>query len=105
MANEKSRAAEQAETEGVTLAPTEGSPEWYAEKVPIKLFKDSGKYQDDVFVAVNGVGYLIQRGVEVEVPRYVAEVLAQSMEQDQQAADFMALKAGEFAAESRARGL
>ena len=32
--------------------------------------------QEDVFVAVNDRTYLIQRGVEVEVPASVAEVLA-----------------------------
>ena len=31
--------------------------------------------QDDVFVCVNGRTWLIKRGVEVEVPDYVAEVL------------------------------
>ena len=36
--------------------------------VKIKLFKDYGEDRDDVFVAVNGESYLIQRGVELEVP-------------------------------------
>lgn len=31
--------------------------------------------QDDVFVSVNMETFLIKRGVEVEVPDYVAEVL------------------------------
>ena len=31
--------------------------------------------QEDVFVSVNMETYLIKRGVEVEVPDYVAEVL------------------------------
>ena len=31
--------------------------------------------QDDVFVCVNGRTWLIQRGVEVEVPECVAEVI------------------------------
>ena len=48
----------------------------------VKLFKDYGEYKDDVFVAVNGESYLIQRGVEVEVPRSVAEVLEHSQQQD-----------------------
>lgn len=50
-----------------------------AEKmVKLRLFKDSGKYKEPVFVAVNGKTYMIERGVEVEVPDYVAEVLANS---------------------------
>ena len=48
----------------------------------VKLFKDYGEYKDDVFVAVNGESYLIQRGVEVEVPDYIAEVLEHSAQQD-----------------------
>ncbi len=41
--------------------------------VKVKLFKDNHDYKDDVFVAVNGERHLIQRGVEVEVPDYIAE--------------------------------
>ncbi len=52
------------------------------EMVRIKLFKDGDKYKDDVFVGVNGKAFKIQRGVEVEVPAYVADVLEQSMQQD-----------------------
>ena len=33
------------------------------------------KDQEDVFVSVNNYNCVIQRGVEVEVPDYVAEVL------------------------------
>lgn len=53
--------------------------------VTIKLFKDNGNYRDDVFVAVNGHRYQIQRGKTVDVPRCVAEVLKHSEEQDQAA--------------------
>ena len=52
------------------------------EKVRIKLFKDNGRYKGDLFVSVNGVNYMIRRGVEVEVPRAVAEVLEHSQHQD-----------------------
>lgn len=31
--------------------------------------------KNDVYVAVNGKSYLIKRGVDVEVPEFVAEVL------------------------------
>ena len=50
--------------------------------VRIHLFKDNGRYKDDVFVGVNGVNYMIQRGVDVEVPAAVAEVLRHSEEMD-----------------------
>ena len=52
------------------------------EKVRIKLLKDNGRYKGDLFVSVNGVNYKIRRGVEVEVPRAVAEVLEHSQRQD-----------------------
>lgn len=56
-------------------------------KVKIKLFKDNNLYKDAVYVGVNGEDYLVPRGVEVEVPWYVAEVLENSMAQDQKTAD------------------
>lgn len=49
--------------------------------VKIKLYKDKIK-KDAVFVAVNGETYQIQRGVEVEVPDYVKEVLDNSYNQE-----------------------
>ena len=50
-----------------------------AEKnVRIRLFKDNSRYKGDLFVSVNGVNYKIRRGVEVEVPPAVAEVLEHS---------------------------
>lgn len=56
----------------------------YNEKmVKIKLFKDGDKYKDDVFVGRNGMSYLIQRGVEVEVPEGIAKILMQSQEMDE----------------------
>ena len=54
--------------------------------VKLKLFKDNGQYKDDVFVAVNGRTFQIVRGVEVEVPPEVAEVLEHSQQQDERTA-------------------
>lgn len=59
------------------------------ELVPIKLFKDNQKYKDDLTVTVNGVTYQIQRGVPVEVPRFVADVITQSERQDQHTANMI----------------
>lgn len=42
--------------------------------IKIKLPKTRGE-QEDVFVSVNNRTFLIQRGVQVEVPESVAEVL------------------------------
>lgn len=61
-----------------------------AEKmVKIRLFKDNNRYKAPVPVGVNGKQYLVQRGVEVEVPESVAEVLHNSMAQDMAAGDMM----------------
>ena len=56
-------------------------------KVKIKLFKDNNLYKDAVYVAVNGEDYLVPRGVDVDVPWYIAEVLENSMAEDQRTAD------------------
>lgn len=51
----------------------------------LMLFKDNDKYRDDLFVCVNGRSYLIQRGVEVEVPWFVAEVIKNAMKAESEA--------------------
>ena len=47
----------------------------WTELVPVRLFKDNDKYNEDVFVALNGRRYLIKRGEEVKIPRCIKEVL------------------------------
>lgn len=66
---------------------TKKSP-WF-DMVNIKLFADSGRYRDDLFVSVNGRRFNIKRGVEVSVPRPVAEVIAESEAQDKRTAAFI----------------
>ena len=60
------------------------------ELIEIQLFKDSRRYKEDLKVFVNGRNWVIQRGVPVKVPRYVALVIQQSQRQDQ-ASDNMIL--------------
>ena len=57
--------------------------------VKVRLFKDNKHYQGDVFVGMNGKTYQVKRGVEVEVPDYVAEVLRNSARQDENAVMLM----------------
>lgn len=52
--------------------------EYCNELVTVKLFKDNNRYKDDVFVAVNGIGMIVPRGIEVEIPRKYAEALKNS---------------------------
>ena len=54
--------------------------------VKIKLPRD--KKEPDVFVSVNERSWLIQRGVEVEVPECVSEVLRHREEMEAEAYDF-----------------
>lgn len=56
------------------------------EMVTIRLFKDTGKYTNDLYVNVNDHNYIIKRGVEVQVPRYIADVIANSERQDRNTA-------------------
>lgn len=67
-----------------------------SELVTIQLFKDSEKYKDDKFVAVNGKTWQIKRGVPVQVPKYVADVLEQSMKQDTATANMIERENAEF---------
>ena len=57
--------------------------------VTIRLFKDSGKYKDDMIVGLNGRIWQIKRGVDVEVPWAVAEIIRESLEQDQATAELI----------------
>ena len=65
---------------------TETMSEPKEELVSIQLFSDGGRYKGDLFVSVNGVNYQIKRGVRVQVPPAVAEVIQHSQEQDAQSA-------------------
>lgn len=64
--------------------------------VKIRLFKDGGKYKDDAVVIHNGTVYQIQRGVTVDVPVIVADILEQSMEQDSATAEMITRMSNEF---------
>lgn len=76
------QAAAQAAAEAQAEAPVEAGEEL----VSVRLFKDNDKYKGDVFVAVNGQSVLIRRGERVAIKKKFAEVLEQSLEQDQRTA-------------------
>lgn len=58
------------------------------ELVEVFLMKDSGRYKNDVFCAVNGVGIMVPRGEKVMIKRKYAEVLKRSLQQANEAASF-----------------
>jgi hypothetical protein len=68
------------------------------ELVEIKLFKDSSKYKDDVFVSVNGETIAIKRGERVKIKRKFVEVLDNSERQDYETAMLIERKTGEYEA-------
>ena len=66
------------------------------EYVEVELFKDNGKYKDDVFVGVNGENCLIKRGERVKIKRKFAQVLERSMAQNKEAAKYMEAQSGQW---------
>ena len=68
-AKETAEAKEAAEAVEEAVNPVDEEMEEY---VTVKLFKDNGKYKDDVFVAVNGEGCNIPRGIPVKIKRKFA---------------------------------
>jgi len=66
------------------------------ELVTVQLFKDNGKYKEDLYVAVNGERILIQRGVPVQIKRKFAEVIEHSQMQDQQTDALMQRMADDY---------
>nr|DAH16041.1 MAG TPA: hypothetical protein [Caudoviricetes sp.] len=62
----------------------------------VRLFKDSDKYKDDVFLCVNGENCVVKRGVPVKIKKKFALILEQSYQQDLLTAELMAEKEKEF---------
>ena len=85
----KEQAQKVADGKRVFTNEEQKTDDYWNEEVEIQLFKDGGKYKDDVYVAVNGQNCLIQRGKPVKVKRKFAEVLRQSLEQDNVTADMI----------------
>ncbi len=71
-------------------------PEGPKTMVKVKLFRDNSQYKESVYVAVNGESYIVPRGVEVEVPDYVAKVLQNSIDEDQRTAEMLLQKVDNF---------
>ena len=76
---EKERAAEQARE----------YERYLDEYISVKLFKDNDRYNDDVYVAVNGQNCIIKRGEWVRVKRKFAFVLDASEIQDMRTAEYI----------------
>ena len=75
------------------------------EYVDVKLFRDSDRYSDDVYVAVNGQNCVIKRGEWVKIKRKFALVLDQSEIQDMKTAEMMAGQQRRFRDAEAAQGI
>lgn len=93
------------EYDAVMKAYQKAADKYYNEKVTIRLFKDNGEYSDDVYVGWNMRSFLIKRGVDVEVPRGVAEIIRESEEQAQNASMYMDELSNRFENETKKRNL
>ena len=93
----EAKAATSGELTEEQKAAIEKDKAYWDELVPVKLFKDNGKYKDDVFVAVNGETCAIKRGEKVMIKRKFAEVLDLSDMQDYETSQLMEQKEKEFA--------
>lgn len=83
------------------ISAIRANEEYMKQPVTIKLFKDNGKYRDDVYVAVNDRSYLIKRGVEVTVPRFIEQALKNSLSQDEYVASLVEKLQSDFEKSNR----
>lgn len=81
----------------MTAEELEAHEAYMDELVEVKLFKDNGKYKDDVIVGCNGEFIAIKRGERVKIKRKFAEILDNSEHQDYETAKLLEQKAADFA--------
>lgn len=72
------------------------------EYVSVRLFKDSGKYKDDLLVCVNGESCLIQRGVTVQVKRKFLWAIQNQMRQDASTANLIQTMSSDYVESAKA---
>ena len=75
--------------------------EYLNELVPFTPFKDDGRYKYPIFVGVNGRTWLIPRGVQSMIPRYVYNFIQANMRQEIEAIMQMERLSREFEQDSR----
>lgn len=73
--------------------------------VTVTLPRATGQEEDFVFVGLNGKGYTIRRGIPVQVPRPVFDILTESRRQRQRQEDFIRRQQRNAARSAAAAGL
>ncbi len=57
--------------------------------VTVTLPRATGMEEEILFVGLNGKGYTIRRGIPVQVPRPVFDILTEAQRQEQRQRDFI----------------
>lgn len=73
--------------------------------VTVQLPRATGKEEKVLFVALNGKGYTIKKGVPVRVPRPVYDILMESQRQQIRQAEYEDAKAAAAAKSAKDLGL
>ena len=80
------KAAQDAEVNTPLVLPdpaiTPTVPYEETEYVKVRLFRDEYRYKAPLYVSINGRNWLIKRGVEVTLPKYVADFIEQQMTEE-----------------------
>ena len=71
----------------------------------VELFKDNGRYKDDVLVCVNGESCQIKRGVRVRIKRKFLWAIQNQMRQDANTANMIQEMHEAFDDAARANGV
>lgn len=72
------------------------------EYVSVRLFKDSGKYKDGLFLAVNGETCLIQRGVTVPIKKKFLWAIQDQERQDASTANLIQTMSSDYVESAKA---
>ena len=75
------------------------------EYVEVELFRDNGRYKDDVLVCVNGESCQIQRGVRTKIKRKFFWAIQNQMRQDKATSIMLAKMHDDFDAAARANNV
>lgn len=70
--------------------------------VSVRLFKDNGKYKDDLLLCVNGKTCLIQRGVTVQIKRKFLWDIRNQMRQDASTANLIQTMSSDYVESAKA---
>ena len=98
----EARSAAEDEAPAPKPAPKRDEGEEYVE---VELFRDNGRYKDDVLVCVNGESCQIQRGVRTKIKRKFFWAIQNQMRQDKATSIMLAKMHDDFDAAARANNV